>query len=222
MKNQLMEKSDMDLIREIKKGNISAKEALWNRYYQFTCGHYHRDTSGIYKMCEVEFEDYLQEAYLAFENTLSSFDIEKAEKAGVEKFYTYYYYKLLKLRQTFSRYYDKYGHIYHPSEIHNACRAVYSRDEVEDNLDDPWNEATSRSVERDIEQESARQVVNAYLREAQPLHRAVVELMLEGATERSLAEVLGPEGYDSLAKVRKLLKVIRKELEAVSERVAFA
>lgn len=216
-------RTDLELIRDIKNGDIGAKLVLWNRYMSFTKTRFFKE-EWAYSSSNVNLSEYMQEAYIAFEDAVAQFDLDKAQQSNLTMFYTYYYYKLMRLKTHFNRYSKKYTKVVLESDIHTLSDSINNNLGVDktDSYDDPWTNATMGDENEDIEKASAEEVVRTYMREASPLHRKVMQYLLEGNSMRGLPAFMAEDGYDTSFKVRKLIKEIREGISKLSDKIAFA
>lgn len=207
-------REDLELIKLSKEGDMEAQYELWKKWEPFTAKRFYQDKE-LFLRTGVTFEDFMQNAYLAFVSAVDKFNLEKTE---VSNFSTFYYWYLKKLKNASEGYEYKYGEVAYESDIHT--RGTYDNPHKEDAVCDSWNKAIARDITTDFKQVQAVEVIETFYEEEEnPVVRNVLTLMLQGKRAKAITDLLGEE-FDIKA-VGKMVWEIKKKLRVIGERVMF-
>lgn len=207
-------REDLELIRLSKEGDTEAQLELWRKWEPFTGKRFFQSRE-LFLRTGVTYEDYMQNAYIAFLTAIDRFDLSRTE---VSNFSTVYYFQLMKLKNASEGYEYKYGEVAFESDIH--CQNTYENPHKEDSVNDGWNRALARDITTDFRQAQALEVIETFYEEEEsPLVKNVLTLMLQGKRTKAITELLGEE-FDTKT-VGKIVWNIKKRLRSIGERVMF-
>lgn len=207
-------REDLELIRLSKEGDMKAQYELWKKWEPFTSKRYFQSLE-LYQRVRMSYEDFMQEAYLAFISAIDHFTFDKATGTN---FSTVYYWYLVKVRNTSERYERRYGNIALETDIRSQDNRGDSY--KEDSMNDRWNKATLKDITADFKQAQAVEVIEIFFEEEEnPILKNVLTLMLQGNKTKAILEFLG-EGTD-LKAVKGFIREIKRKLKAIGERVMF-
>lgn len=144
-------KNDIEMILAAKssdeKAASDARLALWNKYQYFIQKKYYQWIN-TFSREHIEFEDFMQEAFIAFMHALELCDVDRMKEKNVKNFSTVLYFQLIKIKNNYDVHYEKYGYVYTYSEI-----SVNTESSIEDQfagvntLANQWVKATSIEAE---------------------------------------------------------------------------
>lgn len=218
-------REDKELIALSKLGDTKAQKELWDKWNPFTQKQYFMSREA-FTNAGMTFEDYMQEAYLAFVTAIDKYDLKKAIDKGCVNFSTYYYWYLVKLRNGTLGYLEKWGDMKYSSDYESnvSLRSDASKADAKDN---EWNRATLRNISDDFKQDECAKIIDVYFEEEESsLFKNIVSFLLMGYNAGEIVHLLDDE-Y-SYGKVRKMIDeifakirniAIRYEYEPISIRV---
>ena len=207
-------RDDLELIRLSKSGDMKAQYELWKKWEPFTAKRFYQDAE-LFTRTGVAFEDFMQNAYLAFVMAVEKFDLEKAETTGTTNFSTFYYWYLKKLKNASEGYEYRYGDVALESEVHYQGG---KQPHKEDAVVDPWNKAIARDITTDFKQIQAVEVIETFFEEEESsVLKNILTLMLQGLRTKAISDLLGDE-FDIKA-VAKMVWQVKKKLRVIGERV---
>lgn len=212
----MTKRSDFELIRLCKQGDSNAQMELWNKWKNFTSRQYGK-SSETYQASQYSYEDYMQDAFVAFLTAVDRYDIDKAEAAGSSNFSTFYYFYLMKLKNAQDDQLNKYGTMLYQSdfEVTNSEESIKN-----DSRNTPWVRAISRDIEDDYIRDEAVQVFEKYFEEEQsPLLKKIVLMRLQGMNAGKIQHALGDT--ISYGRIRKLLDEAYAKIRMIAEAVIY-
>lgn len=205
-------RDDLELIRLSKSGDMKAQYELWKKWEPFTAKRFYQDAE-LFTRTGVAFEDFMQNAYLAFVMAVEKFNLEKAEESGTTNFSTFYYWYLKKLKNASEGYEYRYGEVAYASEFKRE-------DYKEDSNPNEWNRSTTGEIETDFKQAQAVEVIETFFEEEESsVLKNILTLMLQGLRTKAISDLLGDE-FDIKA-VAKMVWQVKKKLRVIGERVMF-
>lgn len=181
--NFMETKNDIEMILAAKSSDektaSDARLALWNKYQFFIQKKYYQWLN-TFSREHVDFEDFMQESFIAFMHALELCDINRMQEKNVKAFSTVLYFQLLKIKNRYDIHYEQYGPIYSYSEI---------AAEVESSLEDQfsgsntlagqWINATTVDSEDEQRQHMYENLISEYEMSLDDTDRRIWQLMVE-------------------------------------------
>lgn len=205
--------NDKDLLTRSKAGDSSALVELWEKYRNFTMKQYHKHRE-LFESSNESFEDYMQDAYVAFRTAVENFSLEKIDSNG-GAFSTYYYFFLLKLKNTQEDQLSRYGNMLYESDFQRE-----EEDLKTDCYPNSWNKALSGDFSKEYGNHIAVEVFEEYFRtEEDNLKKSIVTFLLQGKNPGNIVRILNNE-Y-SYSKVRSIIDSCFETIKLIAEKKAW-
>lgn len=212
----MTKRSDFELIKLSKQGDSKAQMELWNKWKSFTSRQF-KKASETYSATQYSYEDYMQDAFVAFLTAIDRYDINKAEAAGSSNFSTFYYFYLMKLKNAQDDQLNKFGVMLYQSDFE-----VNSSDEniKNDSTNTPWVRAISRDIGDDFIKDEVVQIFEKYFEEEQsPLLKKIVQMRLQGMNAGKIQHAF--KDTISYNRIRKLIDEAYAKIRMIAEAVIY-
>ncbi len=203
-------KTDYEILVEIREGKDNSKFELFNRYERLIYKVYNR-SSRFFSVMGVEKEDFVQEAYLQFEKALVNFDFSKVTNKETFKFYSFYYFYLLKIKNYSQKEHNHYGVPVYTSDIFATSMDHKWEDQITTPMARKFNKATEEDFEEEIEKENSRLIVRDYLEKVSIEKRRILELFISNKKIVDIAKFLSKP----YSEVYKCIQNSKKELATI-------
>ena len=213
-------RSDLELVVSSKsddeKISSEAKFALWNRYQYFIKKKYFQWLTTFTRE-DVEFDDFMQEAFIAFLHAIELCDVERMKEKNVSNFSTVLYFQLMKLKNKYDTQFHKYGHVYSYSEISGGVESLDPEDRFRgmNTIAGQWISATM--VDSDYEQKKYmyQNLVQEYMSSLDTIDEKICQLLIERKKISNIIEVLSPDFSES--EIRSKVVKIKSDLKSFIE-----
>ena len=207
-------RTDLELVvlskSDDEKVSADARYALWDRYQFFIKKKYFQWLA-TFSRNNVEFEDYLQDAYIAFVHALDLCDVERMKEHNASNFSTVLYFQLMKIKNRHDIDFQRYGHIYNYSELASDVDCIDPEEKFSgsNTLAGQWIAATTIDNEVEIKKYMYETLVEEYCKTLDKIDRKIYQLLIERQKFASIVQVL-PEFTE--VEIRKKISTIRSGL----------
>ena len=213
-------RSDLDLIVLSKssdeKVSLEARYALWNRYQFFIKKKYFQWLS-TFSREHVEFDDFVQESYIAFAKALGLCDVDRMKEKNVNNFSTVLYFQLLKLKNKYDTEYVKYGHVYSYSELASDVDSIDPEEKFagSNTLAGQWISATL--INPDIEQKKYmyENLIREYQASLNDIDEKICQLLIEKKKISNIINAFSSQFSESevKSKINKIRSGLKNYIE---------
>lgn len=217
-------KSDLELIVLAKSSDneISSKAivTLWNRYQYFIQKKYFQWKNTFYRE-KVDFEDFMQEAYLAMFHAIELCDINRLKEKNVNNFSTVFYFQLIKIKNKYDVHYEKYGDVITYSSMISSDNneSPEERFSGSNTISGQWIAATSVDSELEVKKYMYEQLLNEYKSTLDSIDSIIYQLMLERNKISNIARMFAPDLDEG--SIRKRVVKIKSDIKALIEKQAY-
>jgi len=213
-------RSDLDLIVLSKssdeKISLEARYALWNRYQFFIKKKYFQWLS-TFSREHVEFDDFVQESYIAFAKALELCDVDRMKEKNVNNFSTVLYFQLLKLKNKYDVHYNNYGHIYSYSELSSEIDENNPEEKFagSNTIAGQWIAATLVNPEVEQKKYMYENLMNEYQSSLDEIDNKIYELIIERKKVPSIIEMFSSQFSESeiKSKIHKIKTGLKNYIE---------
>jgi len=225
LKGFIMEanKNDIDLVITSKsdddKVSSDARMTLWNKYQFFIQKKYFQWLN-TFSREHVEFEDFIQEAYIAFSHALDLCDVDRMREKNVNNFSTVLYFQLIKIKNKYDMHYEKYGHVYTYSEIGSDIESSPENQFSGSNtLAGQWIAATTIDAETEQRRHMYESLLSEYESSLGSIERKIFHLILE---KKKVSNIISSFSSDLTEQViKKKISDIRLGFRSFVEQNAY-
>lgn len=219
-----MEKiSDIDLVVLSKSDNESAASearlTLWQKYEFFIKKKYFQWKPTFIRE-NVEFEDFMQEAFIAFMHALELCDVDRMIEKKVNNFSTVLFFQLMKLKNKYDMHYNKYGHVYTYSELSDDLEANSLEDKFSgaNTLAGQWINATTVQAESEQKKFMLENLIDEYESSLEGVDKKICQLILE---RKKLPSIISSFADFSEQVIRDKVSSIKSSLRSYIEENAY-
>jgi hypothetical protein len=201
--------SDLQLIKESKDGNSKSKLVLWNQYQGLIHKFYNKYYS-LFMISEETKEDFIQDSWIAFEETLNRINIERMIEKNCFSFSTVFFYSLLKIKNVSEEQLRKFGQPVNTSQFSEMEEHNFSSEYTS------FVSKTSEDFDDFLKGYYNHQLIENYLNIAENDKKEILSLYLQG---RKLSEI---SRFISVkySRVYASFIQIKKELFNLNEEIA--
>lgn len=204
--------TDLDLLEVAKTHNQKAMLALWERYRAFTDKAFYKGRE-LYESTNTLYEDWVQDAFIAFAHSIDRADLDKMRANGTKSFSTVYYFDLLKMWEKLRNKTEKLGYV--------ACESELVREDEEEDKNSKWENALSVDGDAEIARSQAEIIIDKYLEEEQdPLYVKITNLLLAGYNPGNIVTIM--EGEYTYHYMRKMIDTIKDRIKTLALREGYA
>jgi len=220
-----MEKvSDIDLLRCAKSSDLAVSSKahldLWQRYTWFIRKKYYQWINTFTRE-RVDFDDYLQEAYIAMANAIRLCDIDRMIEKKSNSFSTVLYFQLMKIKNRYDDHYNKYGQMLMASDL-SVCEesdCIEDRYHGLNSLASKWVSATTIDDEQEKLNVMSQHLVEEYNETLDPMRQKICQLLIEREKISSIIKKINAIYPD--VNVHEKIKEVRLGLKSFVEENAY-
>lgn len=217
--------SDIDILKLAKSSNelhvSQARMLLWEKYAYFIQKKYYQWIN-TFKREKVEFEDFMQEAFLAMVHAIELCDLERMVEKNVKNFSTILYFQLIKIKNNYDVHYSRYGSIITYSDMNNVDdndKPIEEKFNGVNSIASQWVSATSIDFETQQKQYLYQELIERFKSSLSEIDEMICQLLLEKKKISNIIEILSPN-YDEKTVKKKVIK-IKTDLKKFVEENAY-
>lgn len=221
-----MNVSDIDLLKIAKSSSelqvSQARMLLWEKYSYFIQKKYFQWIN-TFKREKVEFEDYMQEAFLAMVHAIDLCDLERMEEKNVKNFSTILYFQLIKIKNSYDIHYKKYGSIINYSEINTNSdndKPIEEQFNGINSVASQWISATSIDFDTQQKIYIYETLIQQFKNSLDEIDKIIYQLMIEKKKMTNIIELLSSRCDEKIIKQR--IRKIKINLKRFVEENAYA
>ena len=209
-------RTDLELLlsakSDIESISSEASYTLWQRYQFFIKKKYFQWLSTFTRE-NVEFDDFMQEAYISFIHAIDLCDIDRMKEKNVTSFSTVLYFQLMKIKNKYDVHYNKYGHVYTYSEISSDVESGGPEDQFSgiNTVAGQWISATMVDSETEIKKHMYQNLIEEFKSSLDDIDEKICQLLIERKKLSNIVELLAPKFTES--EVRKKINTIKSNLK---------
>ena len=189
---------------------------MWNRYQYFIKKKYFQWLPTFTRE-NVEFDDFMQDAFIAFLHALEVCDVDRMKERNVSNFSTVLYFQLMKIKNRHDVNYRKYGPVYVYSELVDSVEGMGPEDKFNglNTVAAQWVAATTVDSETECKKYMYQNLVNEYMASLSQVDEKICQLLIERKKISNIIEILSPDYSES--EVRNRVSQIKAGLKSFVE-----
>lgn len=217
--------SDVDLLKMAKSSNevqvSQARMLLWEKYSYFIQKKYYQWINTFTRE-KVEFEDYMQEAFLAMIHAIDLCDLQRMEEKNVRNFSTILYFQLIKIKNSYDVHYKKYGSVITYSEINSNenGKPIEEQSTGINSIASQWTNATSVDFDSQQKLYLYETLIEQFESSLNGIDKIIYQLILNKKKMPSIIEFLS--SYCDEKVVKQRVRKIKINLKRFVEENAYA
>lgn len=172
--------TDYELMVNVKNGCVDSKLKLWERYNSKVQSTFFKNKK-FFTLMGVLHEDFVQEAYFAFEKCIDYINLEKMKKSGAS-FGTSFYWFLLKLKNKYKIKKHRMGFPIYLSEI-----ITQDKSSREYSLNLEFLEKTSTTFNEEYEKNYVFSLVQDFIHSQNDENKKVLQWYIEGVSIKEIS-----------------------------------
>lgn len=213
-------RSDLELIALAKSSDektaLEAQYSLWNKYQFFIKKKYFQWLN-TFSREHIEFEEFVQEAYIAFAHALELCDLDRMKEKNVNNFSTVLYFQLMKLKNKYDTHYVQYGHVYSYSELASEADSINPEEKYSgtNTISGQWIAATSIDPEIEQRKYMCENLIKEYQLSLNTIDKKICQLLIERKKISNIIEMLSSQLSESevRSKVNKIKSGLKNYVE---------
>lgn len=216
--------SDIELLEAAKSidpvVSSNAQLALWERYEFFIKKKYYQWINTFQKE-RVDFDDYMQEAYLAMVHAIELADIDRMKQKGASNFSTVFYFQLMKIKNRYDIHYEKYGEVLTCSDMSfDEDDTIENRFHGSNSVASKWVSALTIDCDQERLNAMSERLVREYTQSLDAVNQKICQLLIEREKVSTIVDKL--RSIMSEDQIKQKIKEVKLGLKTYVEENAYA